>query len=38
MELSNKEYGIIEYLARNKWYPKSKADILEAYGECVRQN
>ncbi len=30
MELSNKEYGIIEYLARNKWYPKSKADILEA--------
>lgn len=30
MELSNKEYGIIEFLARNKGYPKSKADILEA--------
>lgn len=30
MELSNKEYGIVEFLARNKWYPKSKADILEA--------
>lgn len=30
MELSNKEYGVVEFLARNKWYPKSKADILEA--------
>jgi DNA-binding response OmpR family regulator len=30
MELSNKEYGIVEFLARNKGYPKSKADILEA--------
>lgn len=30
MELSHKEYGIIEYLARNKSYPKSKMDILES--------
>lgn len=30
MELTTKEYAIIEYLARNKWYPKSKMDILEA--------
>jgi DNA-binding response OmpR family regulator len=30
MELSHKEYGIIEYLARHKTYPKSKMDILEA--------
>jgi DNA-binding response OmpR family regulator len=30
VELSNKEFGIIEYLCRNKWYPKSKIDILEA--------
>lgn len=30
VELSHKEYGIIEYLSRNKWYPKSKLDILEA--------
>lgn len=30
VELSNKEYGIIEYLCRNKSYPKSKIDILEA--------
>ena len=30
VELSHKEYGIIEYLARYKSYPKSKMDILEA--------
>ena len=30
VELSHKEYGIIEYLSRNKSYPKSKMDILEA--------
>ncbi len=30
MEVSHKEYGIIEYLSRNKWYPKSKLEILEA--------
>lgn len=30
MELSNKEYGIIEYLSRNIGYPKSKLEILEA--------
>ncbi len=29
-EITGKEYGIIEYLVRNKWYPKSKSDILEA--------
>ncbi len=29
-EVSNKEYGILEYLGRNKGYPKSKTDILEA--------
>ncbi len=28
--LSNKEYWIVEYLARNKGYPKNKSDILEA--------
>lgn len=26
---SNKEYLIIEFLAKNKWYPKSKIQILE---------
>ncbi len=30
MELSHKEYGIIEYLTRNKTYPKSKIEILKA--------
>ena len=30
IEISNKEFGILEFLARNKWYPKSKSDILEA--------
>ncbi len=30
VELSHKEYGIIEYLTRNKSYPKSKMEILEA--------
>ncbi|MDD2693929.1 MAG: response regulator transcription factor [Candidatus Gracilibacteria bacterium] len=30
IEISNKEYGILEYLGRNKGYPKSKSDILEA--------
>lgn len=30
VEVSNKEYGILEYLGRNTWYPKSKTDILEA--------
>lgn len=30
MELSHKEYGIVEYLARNIGYPKSKMEILEA--------
>ena len=27
MELSHKEYGIVEYLARNIGYPKSKIEI-----------
>jgi DNA-binding response OmpR family regulator len=30
VELSHKEYGIIEYLSRHKTYPKSKLEILEA--------
>lgn len=30
VDLSHKEYGIIEYLARNLGYPKSKMEILEA--------
>ncbi len=30
IEISNKEYGILEYLGRHQWYPKSKTDILEA--------
>jgi DNA-binding response OmpR family regulator len=30
IDLSHKEYGIIEYLARNLGYPKSKMEILEA--------
>ena len=30
MEISNKEFGILEFLGRNKWYPKSKSSILEA--------
>ncbi len=30
MELSHKEYGIVEYLSRNIGYPKSKMEILEA--------
>ena len=30
VELTNKEYGIIEYLVRNKTYPKSKLEVLEA--------
>jgi DNA-binding response OmpR family regulator len=30
VELTNKEYGIIEYLVRNKTYSKSKLEILEA--------
>lgn len=25
----NKQYGIIKYLAKNKWYPKTKIDIME---------
>jgi two-component system response regulator QseB len=29
LELSNKQYLIIEFLARNKWYPKTKVQILE---------
>lgn len=29
LELSNKEYMIIEFLVINKWYPKSKNQILE---------
>lgn len=29
IELSNKEYLIIEFLSINKWYPKSKVQILE---------
>jgi len=29
IELSNKEYLIIQFLARNKWFPKSKTQILE---------
>lgn len=30
IELTNKEYAILEFLARNKWFPKTKTDILEA--------
>ena len=30
VEISPKEYGIIEYLVRNKTYPKTKLEILEA--------
>jgi DNA-binding response OmpR family regulator len=30
LELSHKEYSIVEYLARHKGYPKNKLDILEA--------
>ena len=30
VHLSHKEYGIIEYLARNLGYPKSKMEKLEA--------
>ncbi len=30
VKLGNKEYMIIEYLAKSKWYPKSKISILEA--------
>lgn len=30
MELSNKEYGILEFLCRNKSFPKNKVEILEA--------
>ncbi len=30
LEITGKEYGIIEFLARNKWYPKNKTEILEA--------
>lgn len=29
IDFSNKEYLIIEFLARNKWYPKTKIQILE---------
>ena len=29
IDLSNKEYLIIEFLSVNKWYPKSKNQILE---------
>lgn len=29
IELSNKEYLIIEFLSINRWYPKSKVQILE---------
>ncbi len=29
VELWNKEYLIIEFLSRNKWYPKTKIQILE---------
>lgn len=29
LKLSNKEYLIIEYLSKNKWYPLSKLSILE---------
>lgn len=29
IELWNKEFLIIEFLAKNKWYPKTKIDILE---------
>jgi len=35
IDFSNKEYLIIEFLARNKWYPKSKVQILEhVWGEA----
>lgn len=29
IELSNKEYLIIEFLSKNKWYPKTKIQLLE---------
>lgn len=35
IELWNKEYLIIEFLAQNKWYPKNKTQILEhVWGEA----
>lgn len=30
IELTNKEYAILEFLARNKGFPKTKTNILEA--------
>lgn len=30
LELTSKEYGILEFLARNKGYPKTKMEILDA--------
>ena len=30
IHLTTKAYGIIEFLARNKWYPKTKMEILDA--------
>lgn len=38
IEFSNKEYLIIEYLLRNKWYPKSKTQILEAVWWELEEN
>lgn len=30
IDIGNKEYGILEFLGKNKGFPKSKTDILEA--------
>lgn len=30
VDIKGKEYQILEFLARNKWYPKNKSEILEA--------
>ena len=38
IEFSNKEYLIIEFLVRNKWYPKSKVQILEAVWGELEEN
>lgn len=38
IELWNKEYLIIEFLATNKWYPKNKTQILEAVWWELEEN
>lgn len=38
LEFSNKEYLIIEFLVRSRWYPKSKTQILEAVWWELEEN